>query len=80
MDGEAQGLTFARSPAHRQKRCTTVRSVSHPHGEARRPGAWIVRTEQRDDAHSAGHAHFFNRSTYSGIVIGTIAQTIESGA
>jgi len=57
MDGEAQSLTFARSPAHPAR--ATGRSVSHPHGEARRPGAWSVRTEQRDDAHSAGHAHFF---------------------
>jgi UDP-N-acetylmuramoyl-tripeptide--D-alanyl-D-alanine ligase len=37
--------------------------MPHPHGEAGRPGVRSPRTEQRDDALSAGHSQPFNGST-----------------
>lgn len=33
--------------------------MSHPHGEAGRPGARSPRTDKREDAQSAGHSQFF---------------------
>lgn len=35
--------------------------VSHPHGEAGRPGARSPRTDQSEEAHSAGRSHHFSK-------------------
>lgn len=41
-------------------RIEQVMGMSHPHGEAGRPGARSPRTDKREDAQSAGHSQFFS--------------------
>jgi UDP-N-acetylmuramoyl-tripeptide--D-alanyl-D-alanine ligase len=36
----------------------TIKGMPHPHGEAGRPGARSPRTDEREDAQSAGHSQF----------------------
>ncbi len=44
----------------------TLSGVPHPHGEAGRPGARSPRTDQSDDAQSAGHSQITNAGAGAG--------------